>query len=256
MNARPLFALAALLMVTPLYADTRVSPFNACDAESEFDVTLHPNRLELTREDDGAPRRVELVDGRLWLDNLEQRLTDQDRARLRRFEAEVRALVPQIRDIAIQGVGIAADAISIVIAELGGDSARMDEVQRDLDRLSKEWAHRFRTTQTTRDWNMDDDGEVIGKMIASVVPAIASEIAAGAVRAALSGDQEKLAAIEARTERLEEELEARIEARGARLEVAAKALCPRILELDRIDNALAFRVDGKRRLDLIEVDRD
>jgi len=254
MILRTLFLAAALLAATPLaYGRT----FDNCDAESDFDLTLHPNRLELTREDgDDYPLRVELVDGRLWLDNREQRLTPQDRARLLRFEAEVRALAPQVRDIAIQGVGIAVDAIGIVIAELGGDGSKMDELRRDLDRLARQWTQRMSTTQTTRNWRTDEHEKAIGKIVAQMVPAIAGELASSAVRAALSGDEKKLAEIEARAKRMEHEIEARIERRADRLEVAAKALCPRIEELDRIDNALALRLPDRRRLNLIEMDND
>lgn len=254
MMIRTLLVAAVLLAATPLAYGRGI---DNCDAESDFDLTLHPNRLELTREDgDDSPRRVELVDGRLWLDNREQRLTPEDRARLLRFEAEVRALAPQVRDIAIQAVGIAVDAIGIVIAELGGNSSKMDELRRDLDRLERQWTQRMKTTQSTRNWVSDEHEKAIGKIVAQMVPAIAGELASSAVRAALSGDEKQLAAIEARAQRLEHEIEARIERRADRLEVAAKALCPRIEELDRIDNALALRLPNQRRLNLIEVDRD
>ncbi len=254
MLLRSLLIAAALLAATPLAYGRS---FDNCDASSDFDLTLHPNRLELTREDgEDYPRRVELVDGRLWLDNREQRLTPEDRARLLRFEAEVRALAPQVRDIAIQGVGIAVDAIGIVIAELGGNSAKMHELRRELDRLARHWTQRIGTTQTTRNWGADEHEKAIGKIVAQMVPAIAGELASSAVRAALAGDDAKLAQIEARASRLEHEIESRIEQRADRLELAAKSLCPRIEELDRIDNALALRLPGERRLNLIEVDRD
>ncbi len=218
MFLRTLFFATVLLAATPFaYGRT----LNSCDAESEFDLTLHPNRLELTR-DDGSPRRVEFVDGRLWLDNREQRLSAEDRARILRFEAEVRALAPRIRTVALEGVAIAAEAIGLVITHLGGDSAKLDALQQELKQHSRQWERRIRSTQTTRDWAEDEDAAFAGKLIAQMVPAIAGEMAASAVRAALSGDEAKLEAIESRAQGLEKEIEARVEARADRLEIAAK----------------------------------
>ncbi len=256
MFLRPCFLLlTALIIGLPAIGAART--LDSCDAESEFDLTLHPNRLELTRDDGKTyPRRVELVDGRLWLDNREQRLAPEDHARLLRFEAEVRALIPQVRAVALQAVGIAVDALRIVIAELGGDNTRLEEIQRGLEEQGRVWEQRIRTAQSTRDWDFEEHGEMVGKLVAQMVPAIAGELASTAVRAALAGDTATLKSIEARTERLEQEIKARIEARADRLEVAAKALCPSVEALDRIDNALTFRLADNRRLELIEVDRD
>jgi len=252
MLLRTLFIAAALLAATPFaYGRT----LNSCNAESEFDLTLHPNRLELTRED-GSPRRVEFVDGRLWLDNREQRLSAEDRARILRFEAEVRALAPRIRTVALEGVAIASEAIGLVITHLGGDSAKLDALQLELKQHARQWERRIRSAQTTRDWAEDEDAAFAGKLIAQMVPSIAGEMAASAVRAALSGDEAKLHAIESRAKGLEKEIEARVEARADRLGIAAKALCPSIHELDRIDNALAVRLPDQRRLNLIEIDSD
>ncbi len=249
---RPLVIAVLLLLTSPLALSRTI---NSCDAESAFDLTLHPNRLELTREDD-RPRRVELVDGRLWLDNREQQLSAGDRARLLRFEAEVRALAPRVRTVALEGVAIAVDAIGMVIAHLGGDSARLDQLQRELLQHGREWEQRIRSAQSTRDWGTDEDAAFAGKLIAQMAPAIAAEMAAGAVRAALSGDEAKLAAIEKRAAGLEQEIERRVEARADKLELAARALCPSIRELDRIDNALAIRTTGNKPLNLIEIGKD
>ncbi len=249
---RPLIIAALLLVASPL---ALARSFNSCDIESEFDLTLHPNRLELTREDD-LPRRVELVDGRLWLDNREQRLTAADKARILRFEAEVRALAPRVRTVALEGVAIAVDAIGMVITHLGGDSTRLDELRQELSQHGREWEQRIRAAQSTRDWGTDADAAFAGKLVAQMVPAIAGEMASSAVRAALSGDEAKLQAIEARAEGLEKEIEKRIEARADRLEIAAKALCPSLHELDRIDNDLTVRTSDNRRLELLEIERD
>jgi len=254
MMIRTLLLATVLLAAAPLaYGRT----LHSCDAESDFDITLHPNRLELTREHGNKyPNRVELVDGRLWLDNREHKLTPEDRARVLRFEAEVRALAPRVREVALEGIAIAVEAIGLVIEHLGGDGARLDELRGELAHHGRQWEQRIRTAQTTRDWGTGDDAKFAGKLVAQMVPAIAGEMATSAVRAALSGDEAKLEAIEARAENLEKEIEKRIEARADRLEVVARTLCPRIRELDRIDNALALRLPNQRRLNLIEIDND
>ena len=81
-----------------------------------------------------------------------------------------------------------------------------------------------------------------------MLPTVIGDIVGGAVHAAF-GDAERLQ----RMENLDAEIEARIEPRAKALEKSADALCRRMESLDRIDNALDYRLPGGDALELLEV---
>ena len=71
----------------------------------------------------------------------------------------------------------------------------------------------------------------------------------GAVRAALSGDTRRLQAMEG----LDKQIEARVEPRARALEKRAEQLCGKMETLDRLDNALAYRLPGGAALDMLRI---
>src|SRR3546814_15399160 len=75
------------------------------------------------------------------------------------------------------------------------------------------------------------------------------DIVGGALRAALSGDSSRLE----RLDNLDARIEALVEPRAKALERNAETLCSRMQALDRIDDALEFRHEG-RPLDLPRVE--
>lgn len=92
---------------------------------------------------------------------------------------------------------------------------------------------------------------LIAESVAGLMPVIAGEIAAVAVRAALAGDE---AAIEDMAARMEAELEQELEQRGREIEARAEALCLRVAELDQIESGLSASILDGKPLNLIEFD--
>src|SRR3546814_13391905 len=75
------------------------------------------------------------------------------------------------------------------------------------------------------------------------------DIGVGALRAALSGDSSRLE----RVDNLDARIEALVEPRAKALERNAETLCSRMQALDRIDDALDYRHEG-RPLELLRVE--
>jgi len=83
-----------------------------------------------------------------------------------------------------------------------------------------------------------------------------SKVTASAVTAALSGDQSKVAALEARADSLDKSIDKEIDARADRLSERAKALCPRLQALDQLQQQFQFRLADGSRLQLVTYDKD
>lgn len=81
---------------------------------------------------------------------------------------------------------------------------------------------------------------------------VIGDIVGGALGAAFSGDTRRLQNME----NLDKQIEARVEPRARALEKRADALCGKMVELDRLDNALAYRLPNGDPLQLMRIKPD
>lgn len=95
-------------------------------------------------------------------------------------------------------------------------------------------------------WKQNDIADVIEDGVESSVSKMVGTITASAVSAALSGDDARVAALQARTDSLEKAIEQEVDARADRLGQRAQALCPRLTELEQLQQQWQFRLgDGR-----------
>ena len=247
---KPFLPACALALAFGPSAAPAAARFDACAFESAYDLRIAADGLTLERRE-GAPRRVVLADGTLQVDGRELALSRADRARVREMERRVRALVPEVKALAIDAVTLAAEAITQVAASFS--AARGSEVAERLRGLSARLIARIEQAEDTREFDHGAFERELAALTAEVVPSLVAEVAAGAVSLALSGDAEAARRLEARAQRLGRELEQAVEQRTKALEVRAAALCPRLAELDRLEQALEARVAGAA-LDLLQVE--
>lgn len=239
------FALAAALCA----AGPAAAHFDACQFESDFNLRIAPEGLRFEREA-GTPARVEMRAGVLRVDGREVALSAADRARVRDFERRIRALVPEVKAIAIDAVAIATEAVTQVAVSIAGRKGGATVAR--LEQLGAELVAKIERADDTREWNEGEFERTVAALTAEVVPALVGEAASLAVQAALSGDERAAQQLEARVQNMEKEIEARVEQRARSLEARADALCPRLAELDALEAELELRLAGDARLDLLQ----
>lgn len=237
--------------IAMLFAGTaQAGRFNACDIESDYDLTIGKEALTFVR-DAGTPERIVMHDGRLTIDGAEQALSAADTARIAKYERDIRAMVPEIKAIAIDAVGIATDAVVQVAKAFAGNTEPRSLAR--LEEIGARVSERIEASDTTSEWREHEFDAAIEELTAELVPMVVGDIAAVAVAAALSGDEEKLAQIEARADALEKEVEARVEARADVIEERAEALCPRMAALDALESEMELRLADGSPLDLVQM---
>jgi hypothetical protein len=216
-----------------------------CDVHSDYDFALTSKSVILTRKD-GAPKTVLMRQGRLFIDDRWVEVGAADRERLSDYEREARAMMPlaakigqDAADIAFTALGEVAKGFSL---DPGATDAKLAQARADLDRSLA------RSISATH-FNSTELGKGIGEAVAGVVPRLMGDIVGGALRAALSGDSSRLE----RLDNLDARIEALVEPRAKALERNAETLCSRMRALDRIDDALDYRHEG-RPLDLLRVE--
>jgi hypothetical protein len=223
-----------------------------CDVDSDYDFTLNDRSVIFTR-DTGTPQAIVMRQGRLFVDDKWVTLSAADRSRVLQYEREARAIMPLALQVGREAADIAFTALGEVAA---GFSSNPNETRTRLAKARKEIDARLARSVTATHYSSDELGEAIGRAVGDVIPMVIGDIVGGAIRAAFSGDASRLQ----RMENMDKEIEARIQPRADALERNAEALCRRMEGLDRIDNALEYRLRGGKPLNLLYInpskDRD
>lgn len=215
-----------------------------CDVDSDYDMTVNERSVIFTKPT-GTPRAVVMRQGRLFVDEAWVTLSDEDGKRVAEYEKQTRATLPVAQQIGKEAADIAFTALGEVAAGL---SSRPDRTRAELDKARKEIDVRLNHAVAANRFNGNELGNGITRAIAEVLPIVIGDIVGGAVTAAFSGDQARLA----RMENLDKDIERKVEPRAKRLEARAEDLCRRMEALDAIDDALAYRLPDGGRLNLMD----
>lgn len=216
----------------------------SCNIDSDYDLTIDERSVILTREA-GVPSAIVMRQGRLFVDDRWVELSDADRERIAAFERGAREAMPEAQAIGRD----AADIAFTVLGEVAtGFSSQPQQVQAKLARARAQIDARLARSVTATRFNPRDLGDGIGEAVAEVIPSLIGDIVSGAISAAFSGDASRLK----RLESLDAQIDQRVQPRARALERRADELCRRMAELDRIDDALEFRLPGGQALQLLE----
>ncbi len=219
----------------------------SCNVESDYDFALTDRSVIFTRES-GAPRTVLMRKSELFVDDKWVALSAADRNRVDAYERDARATMPLAQQIGRDAADIAFTTLGEVAAGFSrnpaGTRAKLAKARTQLDA-------RLARSVTPNRFNGEDIGEAIGAAVKDALPSLMGDIVGGAIRAAFGGDTAQLK----RMENMDKLIEARVEPRAKSLERNAVLLCNKMEALDRIDNALEYRFNGKP-LDFLEVRPD
>jgi hypothetical protein len=218
-----------------------------CDVNSDYDLSITPKSVILTRASSktGTPKAIVMRQGRLFVDDRWVTLTPEDSKRIAQYEQEVRDTMPLAQQIGRDAADIAFTALGEVAAGLSSDPK---STQAHLDKARVQLDQRLAHAVTANRFNGNDLGNGIAHAIGEVLPVVIGDIVGGAVSAAFSGDEARLA----RMNNLDKEIERRVQPRADQLEVRAESLCRRMETLDSLDDAMTYRLPDGRRLDLID----
>lgn len=224
-----------------------------CGYSTAYDVQVMADGIGFHR-DSGRPVDVFMHDGHLRVDGRDVVVTSDDAARLRDYEQQVRQLLPEVADIAREGVNIGFAAMRTVLVTFAENE---DERRRMVGRLDEN--HHLALARIDDGlgkgvWKSDDMEEVVAKSVENSVSDLVSKVAGQAVSAALSGDESKVAALEARADSLDKSIDREVNKRANELDKRADALCPRLSSLDALQRQFQFRLQDGSRLQLLAYD--
>jgi hypothetical protein len=251
-----LFALAAGLAVgaTAHAGDLQVNR-QQCHFATDYDVRVQPTGIRFEREH-GSPASVVMHDGALSVDGRNVAVSAADAARLRTYEGHVRTLLPEVAAIAREGVDIGFGALATVAATFAESPAERSALGAQLDTQRKQALAAVDNGLGRGVWRQHSLDGLMESQVAGAVSTLVSTVTAKAVKAALSGDAHQVEALQARTDTLERTLEHEVEARADKLGERAEALCPRLAQLDTLQQQFEFRLADGSRLALVDHQAD
>ncbi len=247
----PALLLTALAFVASSIAHARDAD---CDVESDYAFRIEPARLVFTSED--KLRTIELLPGGfVRADGFMLALGAEDRGRIGALERGMRALVPEVKAIAIDAAAIAFEAIGHASTAF---AASPREARESAERIARTAQELQKGIESRQDWDAGSDREfdrVIEGAVGALVGEIVGNVTAQAITVALSGDEAAVAEITERAKSIERSVEKALEQRGERLEKRARAVCARIADLDELESTIVARLPDDTPFDLFRLER-
>lgn len=227
----------------------------SCSYSSDYDMQIKASGITFTR-DDGHPGEVFMHEGALRADGKEVAVSDADAARLREYEHELRYLLPAVAGIARDGVNIGYSALTTVVATLADNGDERTRLLRELrDRHNDAMRHIEETVGQGR-WNAGDDTHLFGDDLQKTVSDLVGNVTGDIVKDALSGDSNRLASLQARTDALDASIDKAVDAPAEKLGERAEALCPHLGHLQQLQQQFQFHLPNGERLQLIDSNMD
>lgn len=225
---------------------------NSCSIDTDYRMQLDRDGLELVLDDDseaadGRPQRIAISGGTLELDGTPTPVSKADALRLRRIESGVRESLPDLAAITRAAIGLTFDTLASVNVALAGNKRHA----RAFDDLRAQSLARVDGMVDQGEWSTDVFGEEFEAEIEEAAEAMAARFTPGrAIWMVMTGG---IGRMERRMEAMEAELERSMPAYEAEMERHAIALCSRMEEVERLQDAMDLRLDDGRPLQVVEI---
>lgn len=172
--------------------------------------------------------------------------------------------VPQVAEIAVEGIAIATEAIGHVFGELiGHDSDAVTDLTAKLEEMNQNIQYNFYADDGSIRLDSDEfeNGNFFGEQWEAEFEQAVEElvfdsmgrlmIAIGTEMIMSGGDMD---AFEHRMENFAADIEEKVEFRGEALEQKAEKLCTQLVKVDVAENALQASIDELQALNVLKVD--
>lgn len=250
----PILSLAlasGLALLAPAQAGGLHVNHDQCSFGTDYDVLVQPAGITFERQH-GTPGSVFMHDGALRIDGRDVAVSAADANRLREYEDQVRSLLPEVASIAREGVDIGFDALATVVASFADDAAERGRLVTRINEQHKQALAGIDNGLGNGEWRQHSIEDLMESQIGDAVESLVGTVTARAVKAALSGDQSQVAALEARADALDKAIDQQVDARADALADRAEALCPRMTRLDELQQQFEFRLKDGSRLALVD----
>ncbi|TPH17203.1 DUF2884 family protein [Litorilituus lipolyticus] len=187
-------------------------------------------------------------------------LNDSQQQLVNEYSTSIRAMVPEIQSIAIEGVDLAVTGVNLAFNELLGEGNDIaTELTRELTLVREDVSTKFSEEHGfTIGENGINDGEFFGEEFEERIESVVEKavmnsmgtllVAVGQEMLFSGGDTD---AFEARMENFGENIEHQMEARAEKIEEKAEALCDSALAIDMLEEKMKLSIDELSTINVI-----
>ncbi|MDR7090536.1 DUF2884 family protein [Cellvibrio fibrivorans] len=243
-----------------LLAAGSAAAHNSCNLELDAGVRITDNSIEFYNEDQQAYKIVEdqylVVKGRvLKLNQMQQEMVAS-------YAASIRAAVPEVRSMALDGIDLAIDAITITFDGLLGEKNQVSaQLLTELNNVKSDVNRYFSAgNPITFNRGNEDTPEFLGKYFETRIERIVETsvqnsigsimIAMGKEVLASGGDMD---AFEARMNKFGEQMEVQMNAKAVRMEARGEQLCKTIRAVDAREEQLKHAVPAIESFNILRI---
>jgi len=235
---------------------------DSCDVELEAGVTINESSIEFFDSDKKKQTLYKIDDNNLIVDGDYVSLNDEQQALVEQYSSNIRAMVPQVRNIALEGVDLALEGVNLAFNELLGEGNDIGaDLTQELSSLKEEVATRFTVENgfTIGENGLDND-ELLGDEFEQRIESAVEKAVMGSMGSLLvalgqemlfsGGDTD---AFETRMESFGENIEHEMESRAKKIEQKAELLCLDVIEIDKIEDQLQASIESLEDINVITV---
>jgi hypothetical protein len=233
-----------------------------CDINFSHGVIIDPAHIRIVSQGQTYVQ----VNGQhqLFVNGREVKLSAEQQIQLSKYSAGIRAEVPAIVSIAIEGVELGLKAVNRVISGLTGEnSASHQQFQEKFDEMK--WRLRARFNHSDESYyiapqDFDDFDEVFAGEFEKEIEAIISD-SVGTILIAVGeamthreeqSSEQRVETFDQRIETMANDIKLGISNQANALEVKAEKICARLIALDEIENKLQLEIPALSEFNLIE----
>lgn len=232
----------------------------ACDMELQGGLRITANELAFTQ---GNKVQYKILnDQTLWLNGRELTLNDQQQALVKHYAYGIRALVPEVRQLSLDGVDLAAEAMSMVFQGfLEPDNTTAQKIAQEFTLLRADLEKGFADgTPININQQGVSDGDFLGagfeQRISNIVETSGKEISWDVIKSVVSSifsDNEKARDFGARMKKFGERMDREMKVRSEKLEARGNSVCRSIAALDTDEEELKAAVKDISQFNLIQM---
>lgn len=234
-----------------------------CDVDLDAGFSINNTTIQFLDKHD-KPLYTISNDESLTVNGKEVELNEAQQALVYRYSSEIRAVVPKVQAVAIEGVDLAIEGVNLAFNELlgeGNDLGRdltleLDQIREEIDtRMSAE--HGFSIGA-----NGIDNGEFLGEDFEQRIESVVEKavmnsmgsllVALGQEMMFAGGDVD---AFETRMENFGENIEQQMQVRAEKIEHEALALCQAITEIDQLEEQMKAQIKQLADINVISVNK-
>lgn len=250
-----------LTLTSAILMSGSVLAHNSCDIDLNAHVRIDNKVVEFS--DENQPLYKIVDDKYLYVEGDKVSLDKQQQVLVTQYSKDIKALVPEVRGVVTEGIDLAVEGVGLAFNELlGEDNDVGNELTSELTIIKEELAQKLSLEHGVsigKEGVADDNffGKEFENRIETVVESAVKKsmgtllIAVGKEMLFSGGDPE---AFEARMENFGEQIETEMESRAEELEKKANVLCYSVKKLDEQEEHLREEVSELAPFNMIKVD--